>query len=72
VIVNNVSLKNDNGNRKVRNKIKSGSNTANGVSATLLYNVNRTTSDLFELQPDGSTAWSAAAINGMEIGIESV
>lgn len=73
VAVYMVDKKIDNGSRGLRPRIRVGGtstfgttkNPANGSSYNSDFSI-------FELQPDGATAWTAAAVNSMNVGFESL
>lgn len=62
--------KDDAGTRTARNLVKSGTTTSNGASIGLINGVYEYGSDVVELNPDTSTAWTETTVNAAEVGQE--
>jgi hypothetical protein len=58
--------------RKVRNIVKVGANTGSGVTYNLINSTWTQGIDVLDAQPVTSGAWTEAAVNGMEVGFETV
>lgn len=71
VQVQSVTKKTFTGTCTARNKIKSNSTTSNGTTQSMAPEY-QWWCDIFELNPDGSIAWTASAVNAAVAGIERV
>jgi hypothetical protein len=71
VQVNIFAKKDDATTRQIRSNLKSGATTANGATKTVLSTY-QATADIYALDPNGSIAWTAAAVNALEAGVEVV
>lgn len=71
VQVTNIARKTDANSHTMRGNIKSGATVGNGTAKAVpsSYGI---LADIFELDPDGSVAWDAAAVNAAQIGPELV
>jgi len=63
--------KDDAATREVRSKVKSGAGTANGAPHALTANYVYYR-DIFEADPNTSTAWTSGGVNAIQIGPEVV
>lgn len=66
---NNHAWKTDAGSKNLKNAIKSGATTAYGSSIALSASMTAN-SDVFETDPNTSTAWTVSGVNGVEVGAE--
>lgn len=67
VCVNYRSKKDDAGSRVLTSQVKSGSSTDDGANYAPGTSY-ASTSDIFELNPDTSSAWTISEVNGLEAG----
>jgi hypothetical protein len=66
-----VGRKDDAAARQLRTKLKSGMTTANGTTQGMATSY-LPYGDLYETDPDTTTAWTPSGVNAMHVGIEVV
>lgn len=64
--------KSDTGTRQARAQIKSGATTSNGSTLTLGTNYSYAGAKVDTVDPNTSSAWTAAAVNSLQIGVAVV